>query len=72
MQQHFTTGAIRKHHEQEHGLRPTKHCILNNTKILRRGNNREDLMLLEALYIKEYVPIINRKDEGFTKTLKIF
>lgn len=28
MQQHFTTGAIRKHYEQEHGLRPTKEGIL--------------------------------------------
>ena len=72
MQQHFTTGAIRKHHELEHGIRPTKYCILNNTKILRRGNTREDLMLLEALCIKQYVPIINRKDEGFIKTLQIF
>ena len=72
MQQHYTSGAIRKHYEEEHKIRPTKENILENTKIIRKGKNKEDLMLMEALYIKNYRPIINRKDEGLVKTLKIF
>ena len=72
MTQHFTSGAIRKHHELDHGFRPTKESILKNTKIIDRAPCREDLMLKEALYIKQIKPIINKKDEGIVKTLKIF
>ena len=69
---HFTSGAIRKHHELDHGFRPTKESILKNTKIIDKAPCREDLMLKEALYIKQIKPIINKKDEGIVKTLKIF
>ena len=72
MYQHFSSGAIRKHHEMDHGIRTTKESILRNTKIIARASCRDDLLLLESLYIKLYKPIINRKDEGFVKTLKIF
>jgi hypothetical protein len=72
MYQHFSSGAIRKHNEMIHGDRSTKETILKNTKIIAKANCRDDLLLLESLYIKLYKPIINKKDEGFVKTLKIF
>ena len=52
MQQHFTNGAIRKHHESDHNVRPSKESLLQNTKILATASCREELLLLEALYIK--------------------
>lgn len=52
MQQHFSSGAIRKHHEIDHTSRPTKESLLKHTKPIATANNKEDLMLIESLIIK--------------------
>ena len=72
MRQHSYSGAIRKHHEEVHQKRVKYDEIILNTSILQRLRTRDDLLIMEAILIKEHRPIINLKDEGITKILKIF
>jgi hypothetical protein len=72
MKQHSYSGAIRKHHEDEHNVRIKYGEIITNTSILQRSSSRNDLLIMEALLIKERRPIINLKDEGRTRILRIF
>jgi hypothetical protein len=67
MRQHSYSGAIRKHHEEVHGERIKYNEIINNTSILQRLRMRSDLLIMEAILIKQCRPIINLKDEGKTK-----
>ena len=43
-----------------------------NTSILARASDKIDLILLEALLIKEFEPIINIQTDDFNITLKLF
>ena len=72
MTQHYSSGAIREHSQDTHDRRFSKKEIIDNTTILKKNENLEDLKILESLFIKQQQPTINRKDEGFTRTLKIF
>lgn len=71
-EQHYNNGAIKYHFELKHKTRPTIHNILDNMKILRKINKRDELLLHEALLIKERKPIINLQTNNFTKTLTLF
>ena len=70
--QHYYSGAIKLHYQENHGRAISKEEMLINTKVLRRNRNADSLRLIEALLIKDECPLINRKDEGITKTLRIF
>ena len=72
MTQHYSSGAIREHAQDTHDRRFNKKEILDNTTIIKKNQNLEELKILESLCIKQQQPTINRKDEGFTRTLKIF
>lgn len=72
MKQHSYNGAIRKHHEEVHQIRIKYDEIIKNTSILEKLNNRNDLIVMEAILIKKGRPIINLKDEGITRVLRIF
>lgn len=48
-EQHNNNGAIRKHFESKHGIRPTTEQILQNMRIIEKSNSKNELMLLEAL-----------------------
>ena len=72
MRQHSYSGAIRKHHEEVHNKRIKYDDIIQSTSILQRLKTRSDLLIMEAILIKERRPIINLKDEGKTRILQIF
>ena len=46
--------------------------MLDNIKILYQKENREDLILAEALFIKLKKPQVNSQEEGSTRILQIF
>ena len=46
--------------------------ILPDISILSKTSNKIDLILLEALLIKQHKPIINIQTDGFNRTLSIF
>lgn len=71
-EQHYNNGAIKYHYESKHKTRPTFQNIIDNMKILKTFHKRDDLMLYEALLIKERKPIINLQTNNFTRTLKLF
>jgi len=72
MSQHHYYGSIRKHSEEKHKIRISYDNIIRNTKNLKKDQNKEDLIILEALLIKSQVPNINMQEEGSYRILKIF
>jgi hypothetical protein len=72
MRTHFYNGSIKQHGLKEHKIRPTYEDIIANTKILKRGDRKSDLILLEALFISDINPTINQQHEGSQRILKVF
>ena len=72
VQQHYYKGAIRTHGQDCHNRRFSKIEIFENTKVIKKDLNSNNLRILEAILIKERRPKINLKDEGFVRTLRIF
>lgn len=72
MEQHYYSGAIRLHGQDDHDRRFSKKEILENTAWLKKDTCASNLRILESIMIKKFKPSINRKDEGFVKTLSIF
>ena len=70
---HLGSGGPKQHAEQEHPHSSlTRDEIVQNTKIIRRENDRVRLSIYEALLIQQRQPQINKQDTGFTRTLKLF
>ena len=69
---HAQQGSIRKHHMETHNKKITKQEILANITIVKKCNQRHDLNLAEALYIKSLNPSLNAQNNFSTRTLKIF
>ena len=46
--------------------------MTDNTKILRRFNDRVQLGITEAFFIEANAPAINLQAAGFKRTLKLF
>ena len=46
--------------------------LVNSVKILARGATKQELLILEALYIKEEQPSLNGQEEGRDRVLQIF
>ena len=65
-------SSIKKHFRQTHNKNITGSQMLPKVKILKNCNKKEDLIILEALMIKENRPIINTQTDDFNRTLKIF
>ena len=79
VQQHVYNGPIKNHHEKHQKDKQssekeklTKELIIENMKILKKGYERNELFILEAIIIKETNPKINKQEENFVRTLKIF
>lgn len=64
--------SIKKHFRDTHNKNITGSQMTPNVKIITACHNKEDLILLEALLIKEHRPIINTQADDFNKILKIF
>ena len=64
--------AIKKHYREVHNSNITGSEMQRNITILATDHNKQDLAILEALFIKQHRPIINIQTEDFNNTLKIF
>ena len=71
LQQHTYKGSIKDHALQHNKVLNLEHCI-NNTEIIAMNNNRQELIILEALLIKQKKPLINIQTDNFSTVLNIF
>ena len=69
---HVQTGAIRHHNHQVHNTKPLTQELLSSTQVLYRNPHQQDLLIAEALLIKEHQPYLNQQEEGNTRVLRIF
>jgi hypothetical protein len=69
---HVQSGAINLHNKEVHDHKPVTKLLLENTKIIFRSNDKLDLEIAEALYIKMQKPVLNQQDEGKNRKLFIF
>lgn len=72
MTYHCTCGSIKNHNKTAHQKKICTKELLESTTILRKESNKEELMIAEALLIKEKKPTINLQNDGFQRTLLIF
>ena len=68
---HLQNGALKVHASHAHDKFISRKYIVNNTKIVRTENDVNRLQILEALYILEYDPQINRQVTGCARTLAL-
>jgi len=70
---HAVNGSIKKHLVECHNYsRVTKAELLNSIKILRSCTTKQELIMTEAVLIKQERPTLNSQDEGAERILKIF
>ena len=69
---HVGSGAPKSHTRSHHRNTLTRDMLVNNTKIIRRENDKTRLHIYEALIIQQQNPVINMQDTGYTRTLKLF
>ena len=72
LRNHTQLGAILNHNLQKHNSRITTREIQESTKIIRHHNQKDELLLAEALLIKIENPTLNRQNEGEARILAIF
>ena len=58
---HLQNGAPERHLRQNHGTFLTRSMMVNNTSIIARCHNKKRLSVLEAIYIRDRDPAINRQ-----------
>ena len=58
---HLQEGGPKKHLADKHGTRLTRRDMVANTVIIGRCNDRRRLQALEAVYIRDCDPLINRQ-----------
>ena len=46
--------------------------ILKSFETLYQGRNRQELLIMEGLFIAERKPLLNNQEEGRDRILKIF
>ena len=63
---------MKKHHRETHFENITGSMILPDISILAKTSDKINLILLEALLIKQHKPIINIQTDDFNRTLTIF
>ena len=65
-------ASIKKHYATTHNRNITGSEIISNVSVLTREREKRDLLILEALLIKDHNPFINRQCEDFIRVLKVF
>ena len=58
---HLQDGAPLRHLDRCHGVPLTRGMMVDNTTVLARCSDRRRLQILEAVYIRDMDPIINRQ-----------
>ena len=71
IENHFYRGSIKEHCISSHQERPTKQFIQDNTTIISKANDKQRLLIKEALLILEKAPTINRQFDNFKHSLKL-
>ena len=61
---HKTRGAIKDRIETVHRTQITRQILDKNTEVLRTVPDQKRLWILEALYLREYSPVINVQGES--------
>ena len=70
---HGQHGSIIKHQRETHDVNKVKTKeLMESVKVLMRGSDRQELLIMEALMIKERRPTINSQEEGRDRILRIF
>ena len=66
MRGHKYSGSIKRHLENIHNINsPDLDMLLNSTKILYFCDNRRNLPVFEALFIKKFKPTLNENTRDF-------
>ena len=60
---HLQDGAPKRHVEKDHKAHLTRAVVVENTTILAKCSKRWKLKVLEAVYIRDRDPVINRQSE---------
>ena len=58
---HLADGAPKEHMQQEHNVRITRQTLTQNTEIIASSHDTRKLSVLEALFIHEQAPELNRQ-----------
>ena len=64
--------SIKKHYRENHNINITGSQMIKNVQVLATLHNKQDLTLMEALYIHQKKPHLNIQANDFNRTLKIF
>lgn len=72
MRNHAQLGSIKKHNIDHHDRKVTTQQLVDCSTILKRLHTKEELIIAEALLIKQHEPPINNQKEGETRVLSIF
>ena len=72
LRNHTQHGSIQQHNRSEHNHKISTQETLDNTTIVRKQRTKEELIIAEALIIKERNPPLNNQREGEVRVLQIF
>ena len=72
MTNHTQQGSINKHLRNTHNIKPKTQILLSNTEVITRRDNKNELQIAEALYIKAESPALNEQNTFSDRTLKVF
>lgn len=73
MRNHTQHGSIIKHLQENHSIMKRKtRELLESVEVIGRANTKNELLIMEALKIKEEKPKLNGQEEGRDRILKIF
>lgn len=72
MTTHAQNGSIKEHNISIHNHNIKTSEIIDSISIIHRAQDRKELVIAEALYIKQDEPPLNNQREGDTRILHIF
>jgi hypothetical protein len=72
MTAHANRGSIKEHHSSVHNYKISTAEILRSVKVITKRSSKRELMIAEALCIKDEKPSINIQREDGVRMLKIF
>ena len=69
---HLSNGGPKQHTQNSHNINLTRESLVNNNKIFCTNNDPYRLSILEALYIRNLSPSINKQITSSHSTLTLF
>ena len=68
---HCQNGSILDHFKIYHTMKPSRDHLMQNTKVIEKGSDRQRIAIKETLLILNKKPIINKHFDNFTNILKL-